>query len=585
MFNPSFAVYLGKEIDKGFSGFITEGNLFLSLEIEEGFSSDEGRGMLQKLKTDILEFNINNLDEFEQFLNDSFKKFNFPSSFSLAAGYLKDDIFYLKTVGKGKIFLRRGQDFELIIEKENSASGYLTDNDFFILTTEKFVELFGGELELRSIFDSKNPHQIVDELTPLLKSKEDIGVVALFVQFLKQQTEQSYSTTIPPKEKVNHFFSSAKNIYPRLISYPKKIGRKKTLTLAIVCIISLILIWSISLGFQRMNNSDSESKVKNVKELVSLKLKQADDVVFLNLPRALVLISEAKDEVNKLKKQVGKQKSNEIATIEKSISDEENKITKKEEKKYEEFYDLTLDNKDAKGDKLYLDGDSLNILDKSRGIIYTLSLSKKSLDKKNSSEAKSANLIGSYQDSVLFFVKGQGIYRISSDNKVKKVIEQDKDWGNIVALSIYNENIYLLDSAKDQIYKYVPTDNGFSDKNLYFKSGSGISFKNSNSLAIDSSIYLGFNDHILKYTAGIPDDFKTAFSEKGINIKKIFTSKDVEKVYGWDKPKSVIYVINKDGTYEREINSSIISKADDFVVSDTSAYVLVKEKIYKISLN
>src|SRR3989338_10440052 len=117
-----------------FSGFIAEHNLFLIIEIEEGIGVDKGREMLQKLKNEISTTPINSLSSFDQFTTRVFIEYNVPSSFSLAAGYLKDNVFFLKTVGAGKIFLNRSGNFARIIGKDNNASGYVEVEDFFIFT-------------------------------------------------------------------------------------------------------------------------------------------------------------------------------------------------------------------------------------------------------------------------------------------------------------------------------------------------------------------------------------------------------------------------------------------------------------------
>ncbi len=593
MLQPNFAVYLGKEKEKGFSGSITEQNLFIVIEIEEGINAEQGRETVQKIKDELTTLTINNLASFDQFVSQIITKHNFPTSFSLAAGYYNGKILYLKTAGQGVIYLRRGKDFAQIIEKDNSASGYVEVDDFFILTTKGFIDLLGSDIEIKTIFDNKNPHEIVEDLIPQLKEKDDEGAVALFIKFMSDQTDQVEIVNIEGQKKFSPFDqvkSKSITFLEKFQSLSQKSGKRKTLTFVAVVIILIILIWSVVLGYHRRNQAELNKKVNSTKDLVNFKLNQAEEVAFLNLPRSLALISEAKEEVKKLKKQLGKQKEKEVKELEQMIKEKEGKIVKKEEKNYEEFFDLTIDNKSAKGDKLYLEKDNLSILDKKRGSIFSLSLSKKSLDKKNAPEAKKAQLVSAFQADTLFYVDGEGVYKISADGKdlpagrqAIKAIEKDNDWGKISDMWIYNGNVYLLDSGKGDIYKYIVAENGYSDKSSYLKAEAGLA-KEANSLAIDGSIYIGFEESILKYTAGVKDEFSNSWPEKNVRLTKIFTSADVEKVYGWDKDKGTIYILGKNGTYERQINSSILSKASDFVVFNNAAYILVAEKIYKIEI-
>ncbi|MDO8610015.1 MAG: hypothetical protein Q7R95_05675 [bacterium] len=607
MFKKEVAFYLGTEFEKGFTGYIAENNLLLILSVHEGLSHEAGRGYLSEIKEKLSTESIHSLNDLDVQLGELINHFNLPSNFSMAIGYSKDAILYLKTFGKGRVLLRRGNNFAQIIGNDQTASGYIHSEDIVVFTTTDFIELFGDLIELKKEFDHKKPHVILNDITPKLKSKNDEGTIALFAQFDKenvvveslnvnteneiQNTYQDISSEPIVSESifVSHVYpwdriiQSIKSIYTNTVLNANETGRKKYMTFIVVILIAIAFFWSVILGYNRRGSASMQKKIAITKEMVIQKLSQVDEVAFLNLPRALVLLNEAKQEVVVLKQQFGDRK--EVNDISALILVKENSIVKKEEKSFEEFYDLTLDNKQAKGDTITLFGENVSILDRNQGSIYTLSLTKKSLSKKTVIELKTASSIGLYENTTFVFSPDNGIYLIDENNKIKKIINKDKDWGILIGLTIYNGNIYLLDKSKDEIYKYVSIENGYGDKTSYFKSGEAISLVNSNSLSIDSSLYIGLNDSMVKYTTGVKDSFKTTFPEGSILITKIFTSKNADKVYAWNKSKGSIYVLAKDGAYEKEINSSILTKAIDFVVYDNSAYLLYGSKIFKISLN
>src|SRR3989338_275709 len=163
MLKTNFAAYLGKEKPEGFSGFIAENNLFLIIEIEMGVDAQQIREILQKIRDESATLSIDKLAAFDHFISGIITRYNLPYSSSLVAGYLNNDVFYLKTVGQGKIYLQRGGDFAEIIENDNSASGRIRPDDFFVFTTSTLIELLGSDLELKTIFDHKDPHGIVEE--------------------------------------------------------------------------------------------------------------------------------------------------------------------------------------------------------------------------------------------------------------------------------------------------------------------------------------------------------------------------------------------------------------------------------------
>ncbi len=573
MFQKNFAVYLGEELEKGFTGFISEENFFLILMVEEGLSREDGQEFLAMVKKELLLKKINNLADFEGYLNEKIKEKNLPAVFSLSAGFVKDNILYLKTIGQGEVYIYREGRLVPIIKGNLSASGYLKFDDLVVFTLTSFIEVVGGEKELAGFFDRKAPNEIVDELTPVLKGKDDRGIVALFVHFKEKEKESMADTS---------FSDKLISLYKETVIFSRKAGPKKTFTFLAVVLIFLILVWSVGLGYQRRKEAMIKKRIEAGKSVISQKLTEADEVSFLSPSKSQNLIDEAKDELKKLEKEIGRRR--EIEELKTMIRKGEDKILKKEEKNAEEFFDLTIDDKQAKGERIYLDGDLAAILDRGQGVIYIFSLSKKSLERRKSNEIKKAQLLALYQDEIIFYVSGDGLYKIDSEGKLKLVVEKDKDWGNIIDFWIYNGNLYLLDEAKSEIYKYLSGETGYSDKISYFKGGR-FGLKDANSLAIDSSVYVGFSDHIFKFTAGSQDEFKTSFPESSVQLTKIFTTKDLEKVYAWDKSKGVIYILAKNGGYERQVNSEILKKASDFVVYQTSAYILVGPKIYKISLD
>ncbi len=577
MFQKDFAVYLGKEREKGFSGFIAEEKFFLILVIEEGLDQELGQDFILTIKKEIISRAIDHLADFEAYISEKIKEKNLPASLSLSTGFVKGNILYLKTIGQGEVYIIRGDKLIPIISGNLSASGYIKPNDLFIFTTTSFMKLVEEE-DLKSFFDKKNPHEIIEQITPELKRKENEGMIALLVQFKEEKEKKVFAPLIFKSSIIDKIFS----LYKDTLLYHKKIGRKKIITFMAVFIIFFILVWSVFLGYQRRKQAVIKKRIQTTKTLVVQKLEEAGESSFFSMTQAKNLINEATSEVEQLRKEVGVRKETE--ELVKLIKKTENEIFKREEKKAEEFFDLAVDYKQAKGDKLYLDDSLIAILDSGGGNIYTLSLLKKSLDKRNFNEIKRGELLASYQNEIFFYISDEGLYKIDSQGKLKRVVEKDNDWGKIVDFWIYNGNLYLLDEEKGDIYKYLVAADSYSAKTSYFKGGT-FGLKKANSLAIDFSVYVGFSDRILKFTSGTQDEFKTSFPESSVQLKKIFTTKNLEKIYAWDKSKGTIYILGKNGTYERQVNSYLLKEATDFIVYQNWAYILSGSKIYKMSLD
>jgi hypothetical protein len=559
--------YLGEENLTGFTGFLAEENLFLIIEIKENFTKEEGNKLISEIKQKFISQTIENLHQLDNFIKQVIIENNLPTDISLAVIFFKDNIAYLKTVNEAVIFLRRKNKVEELISGTQTASGYIQFDDIFILTTVEFINQLKKSFEIKNVLNKKEPEEIINEIAPFLKANNDYGLIALFVKIKKDEERRNYFGFLEDK----NFFSL----------FNQSIGRKKTLTYLLILIIFFIFVWSVILGYQRRKESEINNRIEKTKKIVTSKLEEAEEIAFLNLDKASQLLSEAKKEVSILKQEV-KTKNKKLEEIEKIIAQKESEIIKKETKNYQEFYDLAIDRKEAKGERFFLQNYFLFILDKDEGIIYRLSLEKKSLEKYSHPKIKKSSLIASYDEKIYFFVEDEGIFEMVDKDKIKKIIEKDPNWGKIQDIFTYNGNLYLLDVKNDEIYKYFPSGNGFSFKTSYFKMGEAVDLEDANSLAIDSAIYIGFSQSILKFISGVKEDFKNNFPNKNLTIKKIYTDKELNKVYVFDKENGLIYVLTKNGDYQEQISSEVIKKASDFVVYKDKIFLLLKNKIYTI---
>lgn len=592
MYLSDYAIFIGKEEEGFATEFLLEDNFYFIFETRNHFVKEEIRAAIKKLKEEIQLKKPKTLLEFKAIVGKEIKTVVKEEVFSVAAGLLIDDVFYLLTLGAGEIYLKRDNKTEKIISEDNTASGYIKDNDFFVLTAKNFSSLINKE-ELNKELNNRSPKDVLENITPKLKEKEDFGVIAIFVRF-HQETQNETTITEPEsfeKKPANQLVDRAKEFirhcYDKLNLNRDEISKRKKLTFMAVVILFLILLWSVGFGYQRRTHSQLIKKVKTSQEKIDQKLNEAADLSSVNLQRSLILFTEAKKELENLKKIVGKKEIKEVKDLEQLISAKEKEIIKKEEKKYEEFYDLALITKEGQGIKLYLDKETAAILNSETGEIYTLSLTKKSTLTVKNTEIKKATLVALYNDQIFFYQKEKGVYKVGPDNKINLIVKKDDDWGDLIDFWVFNGNLYLLDKNKDEIYKYLVAEGGYSGKISYFKSGQSIDLAEANSMAIDSSVYVASNNNVYKYTAGARDEFNIDVPGKeGRSFNKIFTDKNSGKIYLWEKNNGRIYILSKNGQYERQIDSSIFSKASDFVVleAEKNIYALVKNKIYKVGL-
>jgi len=584
---PQFAEFIGKEVSGIFVGKSYSSKYFYILILND-FSSEDGKKIVDIFNHELNQKSINKLSELDEVLNALTKTSNLPLGFTLVCGYLQGDLLWLKTIGDGVVILQRGRTCDVLMSGDNSASGYLEDHDRLIFTNKTLLEKFTLAGISRSSI-GKSTSTLLSELKINDENTSQNGAIALIVDVEKQVNEIITATELSTPQFEKHQIASP--TYKQSFNIGQKISSvleliktpKKNVTLIILAVLILVLIWSVGLGVKRRKDENNKKTIVAVEKLVNEKLLASEDAAFLDLPKAQELIKEARQETEALNNlPENYQKS--IDAINNKIKSTEEKILKKEEKPTEEFYDLKLENEEASADTMVLDKDLALLSDQKNKKIYRLSLTKKKFDKFNTDTVGLVSRIAIYDNGIYLLNSQSGVFKSNDTGTFKKVIEKDKDWGSIKNLSVYNGNIYLLDTDKDEVYKYLVAEGGYSDKKSYFGSGESIDLKEASSLSIDSALYIGFPDFITKYSAGVREEFKTSYPDSNIKLEKVFTSVDLEKVYGWDKSKGVIYVLGKNGTYEKQIGASILKTASDFVVFENNAYILKENKIYKMGV-
>lgn len=605
MFNAQVSGYVGKQFEKGFIGYVESGPCYILLSVQDGFTEETGKEILENVKEAVLHADISSLSSFENIISSQIFKQNLPAHFSLAAGYLHDNHLYVKTVGDGEVYYRRGKEFAKLIAGDKSAAGQVQEYDCAVFTTGTIKQVLGETTDIQLFVDMNAPKDIFEKLQNEEYDEEERGFAAIFVEFTTQAVLKSAPTsslginpfadvthtapqeTVTPKEPptaikentvVNDEIKSNRRIFPTW-----RLGGSKKIALLLAIVLFGILLWSVVFGYERRAAAQFATKVEEAAQNIEEKLQQAEKEAFLNLDTSLQLLTQSKEELASLKAESEGRNSSELSKIEKRIQQVESGIVKKEEKTAGEFYDLALEIKEAVGSNMYVEEDTVAILDSKNKTVYLLSLDKKAIEKYTASELKDATLVTLYEGTIYFFNEKEGIFRFNTQNKVKKIITADTDWGMIADLEIFNGNLYLLDSSSNEIYKYTPTESGYADKTSYITAGN-VDFSEATGLAIDASIYVSSGTLVQKFTRGSAEKFETEFPEKSVSLSGIYTDEEMEQVFTWDKNKSVIYILEKDGGYVRQIQSSILKSATDFFVYGDAIYVLSGSKLYQILL-
>ncbi|OGK19579.1 hypothetical protein A3D80_04045 [Candidatus Roizmanbacteria bacterium RIFCSPHIGHO2_02_FULL_40_13b] len=581
MFKVEFGVFRGSDSETVSSALVSDTDIMIALDAS-GISKEKVNTAVESFKELFKVTPPKTLIDFKQLLDRELSSLGSDDDISYAAGLVVGEILYLVVSGGGKVMAGRDGVVGPIIEGNTTASGKIHPHDTFLFLSKNFLEI-SKEIDLTTYIGSEQAISSVDELHEKLNEEKSAGAVGLFTLFLHGQ-EEAVVQSLPMTEEVSRTVVTGPSFIEKIKIRGENYSSKKKLTFVVVFILSLVLIWSVGFGVKRRNDEAAKKKIQIASETISAKIDEAQNVAPLNLSRATILAGEAKETLDALKKELGDSHKSETDALSTKISTVQNKITNRQDKKYEEFYDLSLIEKNGQAQNMALIDDNLVLINSKSGKIYTLSLPKKSNEVLKKSDLVGATAGSFYNDVYSALIPSKGIITVDSEGKVKKVIDKE-GWNNPRDYTIFNGNIYVLDSGAGDVHKYLVAEDGYSKKTSYFGSGQGGLIKGALGIAIDSSVYILQSDSVLKYTSGEKTDFRITLPDSAdVSFTRFFTNDKVDRVYLLDSRHGKIIVVSKDGTYEKQIESQIFVKATNFVVFENKIILLSGNKLYSVGL-
>lgn len=506
-------------------------------------------------------------------------------------GIVSESNLYLGCIGNGRAVLIRNSDTETIVSSGFISSGQISAGDKLVFHSDKLALTLGTE-KLKSLFQFDSLEQFEEEAASFLASDEKIlGRAILEVAFSSKNKSlklDSLKLNIPEKLKFKNLKSHIKT---KFLNYFQPKTPRQKLTIIILSILLLFLLINTLTGIFKANRSQKLLEINQALSLVSSQYDEAESLVELNPVRSRELLSAAKLTLTKL---LSSSKKN--STEYKLLNEWFEKISSTEVAAYKiykltgvpVFFDISLIKQGGKGSKLSSYNEKKVILDSANKAVYFLdSKSKQASIIAGSENIKNAKHVGVHSDFA-YVLNDEGIFSIEfSSKEVKKVIEADSSWGDIKCLVAFGGNLYLLDSQNNQVWKYVATETGFSEKRSYIGSGVPANFSAVDNLAIDGSVYVAGGKDFIKYSSGSLASF--AFKDLGDTITSFdaISTSDAEKyIYILDKLTKRIIVFDKDGLYHAQYQWDELKNANSLVATESEGkiYVLISEKIYAIDI-
>ena len=583
--------YIGDQAENGFVAYFIEGTLFGILSLEEGIEPDEGKALLQLFQEGLQVEHITDLASFESTVSNLIIKLNFPAHVGMALGMLYNEVLYLKTVGDGQVYLRRESGFQKLVEGDKTASGYVNQLDLAVFTTSHIVQVLGETTDIQAFVDHLPPQDIIQKLSDEDYGEDEKGLGILFVEFSSEDIDQS--STEPPESlpsmpsmplgQVRQ--AHCKQAQGAPLSRVVKIIRSKTFTIGALIVLISILTWSVVFGYQRRQGAQIATQIETTKAEIEAILTEAEEQAVIDLDEALVRIEEARSKQSTLATQLGESHAESLSKLSQMIDDAESRVLKKETVAYDEFFDLTLENKDATAMEIGIFETSVAFLDQKHSTIYVLELDSKSLTEYSAANVASATQVDIYGDDVYYLVPTEGIFRFTTRTKSEEIISENGDWNTIQDMDVYSGNVYVLDIGNDEIFKYLVTEDGFSDATSYFGSGESVTLSAARGISIDSAIYIATKSVLFKFISGVRDSFSPTFPQDEPEFDYVFADMESDTLYALDKKHAAVYIMDKEGAYQKQIQADIFAKALGVYAFEGNLHVVSGSTIYEVPLN
>lgn len=598
-----------------------DNSFFAVLELSSDDAFTKGRQILSEASDFYFDFEGSPADKLKATFEEIQEKVT-DGEFALLLASISGKILYLVGIGEVVAYLKRSEKLSPLLVVGASGqliSGFLKDGDKLLLSTASLTSFLGDDLDKSLDLPIETfEEEVTDRIGA--SNLEDQGLAALVAEvnsdIIQDQAEQPSQAQVKEQveqdnipnlqEEVDYqdssessvdtqasLFSNIKQIPLSLLgfiwqkkSYLPKSGRGRLL---IVALLIIVIVLGVGFKIKKSKDAQKQAAFKQVLQQARDDFNGAKGLSTLNPAEAKGKLDSAKDKINQAL--TLQPKDNEAQDLKKQIETDSGSILQQSSlSEFPLFLDLDLVKKNFRATQISLSNGKILLLDPAVKTLVAIDVAKKSPQILAGSEQLGEASYFSLNGGLAFvYSKDKGILKIDITNqKITSVSKKDSELGEIKDIYGFASNIYLLDATKNQIWKYLPTADSYSDKREYLTKNSKVDFTNTLRMQIESSVYiLKSGGEMLRFTRGDKDNFSYGGLEKGVkDPKSLFVSSDTDSLYLLDSGNSRLLILTKTGSYKGQISGDKFAQASDLVVDEKGkkVYLLDGSKIYAVDL-
>ena len=513
---------------------------------------------------------------------------------------------YLVSRGKGSVFLKRDNKLARLLVDAQSLSGSIRPGDTIIAASAGFISVVGPQ-QIMGAFDHLSPREVAEKLTIYLHEK-DGGSGGAALIFRVDEPEPVENADVMPIEASKPapvgrtiFLTRAKTIGKSLTTESQRVALRRLIARlrakhiepgkVIPYIVIIFFITSIFLGLRR---NFIHNVPTNITETITSAQHSYDEgmaLLDLNPVKGRERLTVARDLLAPIiAKKLRTQEGITAGDLYKEVQDSLTRSMRINQVKPELYFDMSLLKKDGSATDMSLFESTIGILDARAKTVFTLGTVIKNGTIVGGGESLGEALHLSAYGDKLYILARSGIHELRlSDQKTRSnIIPAAPEWGTIADIHVFGGNIYLLDTQKSRIWKYVATDKGFSSLFEYLNPDTLPDLSRATNLAIDGSVWVGTaTGKILRFTGGKENTFVPQGTDTPLgSLLRVYTDDDVKMAYILDTEKHRVVVFDKEGMYMSQYVWAEDFVPTGFAVSESSGklFLLRDGKLYVVPL-
>ncbi len=508
--------------------------------------------------------------------------FDRPQEISFVCLVIWKNIAYLLVYHQGKILLRREKETVQILDgldkNPASASGFIKTDDIYVLGTTDFFSKLPSAI-IDSGLSEGDLEKIIEIWAPVVHAREDQGRLgAVIIKIGNQQKNPQFVESEPKETIVNKKKKKIIKV-PQLNFGFIRSFLNKISSLSIAVGFLILLGVSIIFGWRKRQEQQKQTRTVELSSVIEEKISNATSIRNLDPEESLNLLKEAEvmgDELKEFDKAKAEAYISRVEEIKKNLGDKALQP--------EMYYDMRLVDENIEIGSVFCDGKKALVQDLKGKRLVVIDLDNKSAEIIAAGDNLSGEGQLTFTEGRQYFVFDKEVYWVD-DDKLSKLLDLEAE-SVITAAGGWLGNLYLLDSGREQIWKFPVISGGIGSGRPWLNSKSDLDFSGLTDMSIDGNIWLLAEDgKIFNYLSGEKQDLAMQLPAGIGKAEFLSVAREAERLSFWDADNKIIWLFSKEGDFILRQPVEFENLRNMSIASDGSkVYLFAKDKIYLVEL-